>query len=107
MTYDEEIIGVYTLEVIYHAPVSAGGISTLSTFAVAYRRLITSLQPIPWPSQCMDRRIREVVEAKGCLFKFLPPYSPDYNPIELSFSVLEGLNEVPLLTIVSFFRGRL
>jgi hypothetical protein len=47
----------------------------------------------PFPSPCsilcldnvslhLDTRIREVVEAKGCLLKFLPPYSPDYNPIE-------------------------
>jgi transposase len=30
--------------------------------------------------------LREVVEASGHLLIFLPPYSPDYNPIEESFS---------------------
>ena len=30
--------------------------------------------------------IREIVEAQGALMIFLPPYSPDFNPIEESFS---------------------
>ena len=30
--------------------------------------------------------IREIVEAHGVLLVFLPPYSPDFNPIEESFS---------------------
>ena len=30
--------------------------------------------------------IRELVEAQGVLLIFLPPYSPDFNPIEESFS---------------------
>lgn len=35
-------------------------------------------------------RIREAVEAYGCIVKYLPPYSPDFNPIELSFSSLKA-----------------
>lgn len=38
----------------------------------------------------VDARIIETIEAKGCLVKYLPPYSPDYNPIELTFSVLKA-----------------
>lgn len=34
-------------------------------------------------------RIREAIEAYGCIVKYLLPYSPDFNPIELSFSVLK------------------
>lgn len=30
--------------------------------------------------------LREVVEAYGVVLVFLPPYSPDLNPIEESFS---------------------
>lgn len=33
--------------------------------------------------------VRELVEARGCEVLFLPPYSPDYSPIEEAFSVLE------------------
>lgn len=38
----------------------------------------------------VDARIIEAIEQKGCLVKYLPPYSPDYNPIELTFSVLKA-----------------
>ena len=27
------------------------------------------------------KRIRELIEERGCAFLYLPPYSPDYNPI--------------------------
>ena len=30
--------------------------------------------------------ISEVITAAGALLNFLPPYSPDYNPIEEAFS---------------------
>ena len=38
----------------------------------------------------LKNRIREVVEAKGCLIKYLPPYSPDLSPIELTFDLLKA-----------------
>ena len=38
----------------------------------------------------VDPRIIEAIQAKGCLVKYLPPYSPDYNPIELSFALLKA-----------------
>ena len=36
----------------------------------------------------VDPRIVEAIQAKGCLVKYLPSYSPDYTPIELTFSML-------------------
>lgn len=33
--------------------------------------------------------VREAVAAAGCELCFLPPYSPDFNPIELAFSVVK------------------
>jgi transposase len=30
-----------------------------------------------------------VIEEHGCRLEYLPPYSPDYNPIEYSFSVIK------------------
>lgn len=30
--------------------------------------------------------LQEIVEASGCAMRFLPPYSPDFNPIKESFS---------------------
>ncbi len=37
------------------------------------------------------RRVRELVEARGCELMFLPPYSPDFSPIEEAFSKLKAL----------------
>ncbi|KAL5534821.1 hypothetical protein ACEPAG_1285 [Sanghuangporus baumii] len=34
--------------------------------------------------------LREMVEAEGCQLIFLPAYSPDFNPIEESFSVFKS-----------------
>ncbi len=36
-------------------------------------------------------RARELIEGRGCELLFLPPYSPDYNPIEEAFSKMKGL----------------
>lgn len=38
----------------------------------------------------INPRIKEAIEQRGCLVKYLPPYSPDYTPIELTFSVLKA-----------------
>ena len=35
--------------------------------------------------------IREAIEATGAQLRYLPPYSPDLNPIELAFSKLKKL----------------
>jgi transposase len=36
-------------------------------------------------------RVKEIVEGAGCELVYLPPYSPDYNPIEQAFSKVKGL----------------
>jgi transposase len=36
-------------------------------------------------------RVRELVEERGCELLFLPPYSPDLNPIEEAFAKLKAL----------------
>ena len=59
--------------------------------------------------------VRAAVEAAGCRLVFLPPYSPDLNPIELAFARLkrllrsDGHREVPSLvrfleTVAGVFR---
>lgn len=58
------------------------------------------LTPTLHPGQvvCLDNlnvhkaeRVRELVEAAGCTLLFLPPYSPDFNPIEQAWSKLKAL----------------
>ena len=36
-------------------------------------------------------RVRELIEKRGCELLYLPPYSPDFNPIEEAFSKIKGL----------------
>jgi transposase len=36
-------------------------------------------------------RVRELIEAAGASLRYLPPYSPDFNPIENAFAKLKAL----------------
>ena len=35
--------------------------------------------------------IRDAIEAAGATLLYLPPYSPDFNPIEMTFSKLKAI----------------
>ena len=37
------------------------------------------------------RRVRELIEGRGCELVFLPSYSPDFNPIEAAFSKVKTI----------------
>ena len=36
-------------------------------------------------------RVRELIEERGCELLYLPPYSPDFNPIEEAFSKIKAV----------------
>ncbi len=36
------------------------------------------------------KEVRTLIEARGCSLLYLPPYSPDFSPIELAFSKIKG-----------------
>jgi len=36
-------------------------------------------------------RVKEIIEGRGCELLYLPPYSPDFNPIEQAFSKVKGI----------------
>jgi transposase len=38
-----------------------------------------------------SRRVRELIEARGAHLEYLPPYSPDLNPIELCWSKVKTI----------------
>src|SRR6188508_2834401 len=38
-----------------------------------------------------NRGVREAIEAAGASLLYLPPYSPDFNPIEQAFAKLKAL----------------
>jgi transposase len=37
------------------------------------------------------RAVREAIEREGASLRYLPPYSPDFNPIENAFAKLKAL----------------
>jgi transposase len=37
------------------------------------------------------KRVRELIERRGCELLYLPGYSPDYNPIEEAFSKVKQI----------------
>ena len=43
------------------------------------------------PSTHRSPQAAAALKAKGCWFLFLPPYSPDLNPIEMAFAKLKAL----------------
>ena len=44
--------------------------------------------------------VRQAIEAAGARLRFLPPYSPDFNPIEMAFSKLKAfLKKIAARTI--------
>jgi transposase len=50
--------------------------------------------------------VREAIEAAGATLHYLPPYSPDLNPIEMAFSKLKAfLRKVAQRTIARLCRS--
>jgi transposase len=73
------------------------GPTTASVFETYVKRL---LAPALRPGQVvvMDnlgahrpKRVRELIERRGCELLYLPPYSPDLNPIEGAFSKVKHI----------------
>jgi len=49
-------------------------------------------QVVVWDNLSVHKsaRSRALIEAAGCRLRFLPTYSPDFNPIEQAFAKLKG-----------------
>jgi transposase len=80
-----------------HEPWMIEGAMTTETF-VWY--ITEQLAPTLRPGQIVvldnlsvhkAERIRQAIEARGCQLLFLPPYSPDFTPIEQAFSKLKAI----------------
>lgn len=73
-----------------------GGATKAVFEAYVERVLVPSLRPgqvvvMDNLSAHKGDRTRELIEGRGCELLFLPPYSPDLNPIEEAFSKIKGL----------------
>ena len=78
------------------------------------RRITSILHPLSRPRSVivMDNaaihcnpRTEEAIRGHGCEVRYLPPYSPDFNPIEWSFSVLKTWFRTHYTSIRSEFEG--
>jgi transposase len=79
------------------APVVVDGAMTGDLF-VAYveQQLVPTLKPgdvVVMDNLSSHKRagVRAAIEAAGCRLEFLPPYSPDLNPIERAFAKLKAM----------------
>jgi transposase len=78
-----------------HAPCVFEGAVTSALFVRWLREwLVPTLEPgttIVLDNLSVHRNadVRPVVEDAGCHLRYLPAYSPDFNPIELAFSKLK------------------
>ena len=76
---------------------AAEGATTARVFETYIEKvLIPSLEPgqivvMDNLSAHRPKRIRELIEQKGCELLYLPSYSPDYNPIEQAFAKIKNL----------------
>ena len=87
------------------AALSLGGLGPAMTLPgaadrpafVAYVREVLAPTLVPGQTVVLDNlavhkgvAVRRLVEARGCRLLFLPPYSPDFAPIEQAFSKLKA-----------------
>ena len=88
------------------ASMGAGGMGPCLTVEGATTKVVLEtyveqvLAPALWPGQVvvMDNlgahrgvRVREFVQERGCSLLYLPPYSPDFSPIEEAFSTFSKI----------------
>ena len=72
-----------------------GAIDSAAFAAYVQRFLVTSLHPgqvviLDNLSAHKSAPARQLIEAAGCELRFLPAYSPDFNPIELAFAKIKA-----------------
>jgi transposase len=73
------------------------GSTTTAVFeAYLERVLVPSLRPgqvvvMDNLSAHKGERVRDLIASRGCELLYLPPYSPDFNPIEEAFAKIKGL----------------
>ena len=88
------LMAALTLGGIQTAAVIEGAMDRLVFDCFVEQFLVPSLRPgqvVVWDNLSVHKsaRARKLIEAAACRVLFLPPYSPDFNPIELAFSKLK------------------
>jgi transposase len=74
------------------------GATTARVFEAYVEKVLAAPSLRPGQMVVMDKlgahrpkRVRELIEDRGCELSYLPSYSPDYNPIEEAFAKIKHL----------------
>jgi transposase len=89
------VIAALRLEGLGAAAVFDGPIDSPTFLAYVEQVLVPTLRPgdvVVLDNLAAHKRpeVRTAIEQVGALVRFLPPYSPDFNPIELAFAKLKA-----------------
>ena len=89
-------IGALSLRGMLAPFVMSGAINRAAFHAYVEKVLVPELRPgdivvMDNLSSHKGPRTRELIEAAGAHLLFLPPYSPDFNPLENAFAKLKAL----------------
>jgi len=90
------IIGAISIDGLLATSTVRGGVGSRQFRRFVENKLLPALRP--GQVVCMDNlnahkspRIRSLIEKAGARVLFLPPYSPDFNPIEAAWAKLKTL----------------
>ena len=90
------IIGAMSIGGLIARATVKGGVGSREFRRFVERNLVTVLRP--GHIVCMDnlnahknKRVHQLIEATGATILYLPPYSPDFNPIEAAWAKLKQL----------------
>ena len=92
------ILPTFTVDGFLCHDIIQGSFTTARFFIIIRDILLPQCNPFPASKSVivMDNTqvhcrpiIREIIESAGCKLVMLPPYSPDYNPVEIAFSIMK------------------
>ena len=88
------LVAALSLAGITTAMTVEGAVDRLAFDAFVAQALVPSLTPgqvVVWDNLSVHKsaRAQHLIEARGCQLLWLPPYSPDFSPIEQAFSKLK------------------
>jgi transposase len=90
------VLASLTLDGVGPTQTRLGGTSTAAFLEYLREHLGPSLRPgqivfLDNLGAHLAKEARGMIEARGASLRYLPPYSPDFNPIEHAFSKLKAL----------------
>lgn len=93
---NETVIGAVTVDGVLGTLMLPGSTDGPAFATFVTRVLVPKLRPgqlVVWDGLGAHRQVavRDAIEAAGATVWFLPPYSPDFSPIELCWSKVKGL----------------